>query len=81
MKHVTTSRIVNQSVANLTPFIDDVKNIISKADIHVRDACTISNCGRCLSEQATPSLQRNLPEQDVGAITIVRDVVYKNLLS
>lgn len=79
MKHVTTSRIVNQSVANLTPFIDDVKTIISKADIHVRDACTISNCGRCLSEQTTPSLQRNLPEQDVGAITIVRDVVYKNL--
>lgn len=78
-RHVATSRIVNQSVSNLMPFVDDAKTIINKADIHVRDACTIANCGRCLSEQTTASAQRNLPEQDVGAITIVRDVVYKNM--
>nr|ULF99847.1 MAG: hypothetical protein 1 [Cripavirus sp.] len=72
----SVTRVVNQL---LPEFETTAKIIMDDAEIHERKACIIDNCVICQQLATSIQSQRNLPEQDVAAIGIVRDVVYKNL--
>nr|ULF99837.1 MAG: hypothetical protein 1 [Cripavirus sp.] len=77
----SVTRVMNHSALELTPKFDEptAKVLMQQADICMRDACIIEGCVLCRDAAVSISAQRNLPEQDVAAIGIVRDVVYKNL--